>query len=99
MITIKKQLCMLFIPFVNCYILYAFFKNSKYYDAGWRWKQFLAQVCGVLLTLPFVFLEDSINNLLGNAYNEYELILYSAFALNTFACLLLCQKWLGIDWE
>ena len=90
---------MLFIPFANIYIIYAFFKNTTYYERGWRWKQFLAQICGVLLTLPLALFEDSINYYLGGAYNAFEVIVYSAFAFNTFGCLLLCQKWLGIDWD
>ena len=103
MISIKKQIFILFIPFANSYILYAFFKNSKFYRTGWRLKQLLAQICGALLTLPLLFFEEQFNSfssyIFGGVGRGFELIVFFVFAFNTFASLLLCQKWCGIDWE
>ena len=61
MVNLKKQKRILFVPIVNCLIIFIIvFKNKHYLKHGWQFKLLPYCIIGVLLCFPFIFINENI---------------------------------------
>ena len=60
MVGFKKQVRLLFIPIINCSIIFIIvFKNKFFFKHGWQFKLFPYLLVSVLLYLPFSIINES----------------------------------------
>ena len=69
MVNFKKQKSILFIPIVNCLIIFIIiFKNKYYLKNGWQFKLLPYCIISVMLYFPFRFVNE---NILASYYNLF----------------------------
>lgn len=91
MVSINTQKKLLFIPFVNCSILFiAWFINSKHMINGWQTKLFLYMASAVILSIPLILLEKALNTLMSP--DLIRLIIFYIFSVLACFFLILAQK-------